>query len=105
VAGGLSKIKVFKVEWFLPEYASNRGTKIWKSWSLPQNIFSLNYFKSETHIGRERRFQNEDGNIRLVTKSASQCTLISCTFSPRNKNLKINKYSQINKHIQKSSHL
>jgi len=107
VAGGLSKIKVFKVEWFLPEYASSRGTKIWKSWSLPQKNFSLNYFKSETHIGRERRFQNEDGNIMLVTKPASQCTLTTCKFSPRNKNFKTkkNKYSQINKHIQKSSHL
>jgi len=76
VAGGLIKIKVFKVEWFLPEYASSRGTKIWKSWSLPQQNFSLNYFvKSGTHKGRERRFQNEDGNIMLVTKPASQCTL------------------------------
>jgi len=72
VAGGLSKIKVFKVEWFLPEDASSRGTKIWKSWSLPQQNFSLNYFVKS---GRERRIQNEDGNIMLVTKPASQCTL------------------------------
>jgi len=50
--------------------------KIWKSWSLPQQFFSLNYFfMSGTHKGRERRFQNEDGNIRVVTKLASQCTL------------------------------
>jgi len=57
---------------------------------LCHSSFSLNYFvKSGTHKGRERRFQNEDGNIRLVTKPASQCTLITCKLSPRNKNFKI----------------